>query len=49
MFFCCFLIFEFNFWFVEKNKNLKVSNSKNVGHHGWPMTKNFKIALAETP
>ena len=23
--------------------------SKNVGHHGWPTTKNFKITLAKMP
>ena len=22
--------------------------SKNVGHHGWPITKNYKITLAKT-
>ena len=22
---------------------------KNVGHHGWPAKKNFKITMAETP
>ena len=23
--------------------------SKNANHHGWSMTRNFKIALAKTP
>ena len=33
-----------NYWVVRRLFMVGGLN-ENVGHHGWPMTKNFKIAL----